>query len=124
MRVLMSIKPCFANAILSGEKRYEYRRRIFSDTSVNTMLIYATHPVSKVIGQVHIDAIMHDDLETIWRNTHEFGCIDHDSFIQYFTDLSEAYAIKLSDPRRYASGLRLCQLSNRITRPPQSFMYV
>ena len=29
MKVLLSIKPQFANKILSGEKLYEYRKRIF-----------------------------------------------------------------------------------------------
>ena len=44
MKVLLSIKPEFVEAIFSGEKLYEYRKAIFKK-NVTTVVIYATKPV-------------------------------------------------------------------------------
>src|SRR2546427_5834830 len=41
IRVLLSIKPEFVAAILRGEKRYEFRRRIFR-RSIGVVVVYAT----------------------------------------------------------------------------------
>ena len=51
MKVLLSIKPEYASKILDGTKRYEYRRAIFKRTEVTTVVVYASDPVRKVIGE-------------------------------------------------------------------------
>jgi predicted transcriptional regulator len=38
MKVVLSIKPGFAEKIFSGEKKFEFRRAIFKDRSVKTVL--------------------------------------------------------------------------------------
>ena len=40
MKVLMSIKPLYAEQILQGKKKYEYRRRIFKRSDVSSLVIY------------------------------------------------------------------------------------
>ncbi|MDD8572078.1 ASCH domain-containing protein, partial [Escherichia coli] len=50
MKVLLSIKPEYAESILSGKKKYEFRKNIFRNKNVDTIVIYATMPVGKVIG--------------------------------------------------------------------------
>lgn len=42
MKVLLSIKPEFAEKIFSGEKKFEFRRSIFKDKTVKTVLVYAS----------------------------------------------------------------------------------
>ena len=44
-KILISIKPEYVKRILSGEKMYEYRKRVPAD--VKTVVIYATAPVKK-----------------------------------------------------------------------------
>ena len=54
MKVLMSIKPLYAEQILQGKKKYEYRRRIFKRSDVSSLVIYESAPVSLVVGEVKI----------------------------------------------------------------------
>jgi len=65
MKVLLSIKPEYAEKILSGEKKYEYRRAIFKDQSVNKIIIYASSPIQKVIGEFDIECIITQNLNEL-----------------------------------------------------------
>jgi predicted transcriptional regulator len=44
MKALLSIKPEFVDKIISGEKKYEYRKRIFKQ-KIEAVVIYCTMPV-------------------------------------------------------------------------------
>ncbi len=61
MKVLLSIKPEFAFKIFNGTKKYEYRRTIFKKCEVTIVLVYATYPIQKVIGEFEIGEILHED---------------------------------------------------------------
>jgi len=47
MNVILSIKPKYARLILSGAKRYEFRKSIFNNKHVVEAYIYATSPVKR-----------------------------------------------------------------------------
>jgi hypothetical protein len=49
--VLLSIKPEFVEKIFSGLKKYEFRRVIFKSKSVSRVVIYASSPVQRVVGE-------------------------------------------------------------------------
>ena len=50
MNVILSIRPRYADAIMRGEKKYEYRRSLFKRKNVSRAFIYATSPVKRIIG--------------------------------------------------------------------------
>ena len=50
MNVILSIKPEFVEKIFSGEKQYEYRKILFKQ-KVDTVYIYASRPISKIVGE-------------------------------------------------------------------------
>lgn len=50
MDVLLSIKPRFAEAILDGRKKYEFRKNKFSEKDINCVYIYSTSPIRKIVG--------------------------------------------------------------------------
>ena len=56
--VLLSIRPEFAEKILDGRKRFEFRRTIFRDTNVTKAIIYASRPVCRVIGEFEIEEVL------------------------------------------------------------------
>ena len=68
MKVLLSIKPEFAEKIFNGTKKYEYRRVIFKN-KVETIVVYASDPVQRVIGEFEIGEILHKDIEQLWEYT-------------------------------------------------------
>ena len=55
MRVLLSIKPEFAELIFKGTKKFEFRKSIFKNSEIKTVVVYASSPMQKVIGEFEID---------------------------------------------------------------------
>lgn len=71
MKVLMAIKPDYANKIFSGEKTYEFRRVIFKEPLVDSVVVYCTKPVGKIIGEFKIKKIIKDTPNNLWEITKE-----------------------------------------------------
>lgn len=122
MKVLLSIKPEFVEKILLGEKKFEYRKRIFKQ-HVDTVVVYATMPVGKVVGEFKIDDILTEDLSTLWLQTKKYSGITKEFFDSYFTDKEYGYAIKFSNFKEYNNPLDLNELSAGL-KAPQSFTYL
>ena len=77
MKVLLSIKPEFVDKIIKGEKKYEYRKRVFKE-NVDTVVIYSTKPVGKVIGEFEIQDIINDSPICIWSKTYRYSGVSED----------------------------------------------
>ena len=122
MNVLMSIKPEFANKIFDGSKKFEFRRAIFKNRLVKKVIVYASSPVQKVIGEFEIDHILDYDIETLWQETSQDSGISREVCEQYFFDKEQGYAIKIKSTRKYRTPL--CIKKDFNATPPQSFMYV
>lgn len=121
--VLISIKPRFADAILKGEKRFEFRRILFRRDDIQRVIIYASAPEQKVVGEFLIDEILSLSPSSLWRETQRYAGIDKLEFDRYFFGKNEAHAIKVMEPRRYVEPLDL-RAHFGIRRPPQSFCYL
>jgi len=122
MRVLLSIKPEYAEKIFTGVKRYEFRRTVFRNPDVRIVVVYASHPIQKVIGEFEIERIINDELEDLWEQTKKYAGIDEACFFNYFSDKESGYAIKIKKAKKYKKALCLREKFN--ATPPQSFMYL
>lgn len=122
MRVLLSIKPCFADKIFDGSKKFEFRRSIFKNPHIKTVLVYASSPTQKVIGEFQIERILNQDLPSLWAETKDHAGIDEAYFYQYFGDKQQGYAIKITKAKKYRTPL--CIRKDFQLTPPQSFLYV
>lgn len=69
MRVLLSIKPEFAEKIFAGTKKYEFRKSIFKNTNVKRIVVYASYPVQMVIGEFEIEEILEARPSQLWKIT-------------------------------------------------------
>ncbi len=123
MNVLLSIKPEFANAIFSGEKKFEFRRVIFKEKTVKKVYVYASKPIGLVIGEFDIEEVITEAPNSLWSITQSASGISKKYFDEYFKGKSLAHAIKVSAVREYSKPTTLMELFN-MNRPPQSFMYV
>lgn len=124
MKALVSIRPEYVERILSGEKTYEYRRRIFKHPGVDTLAIYATMPVGKVVAEAAITTILEATPEDIWEHTGRHAGISEDRFKAYFHGCNIAYAIGIGDVHAFQRPLTLAEYSPGISRAPQSFVYI
>ena len=122
MKVLLSIKPEFAEKIFNGTKKYEFRRSLFKNQNIKTVVVYASSPVQQVIGEFDIDKILNDNLHILWNKTKEFSGISEKFFFEYFNNKEKGYAIQIKKVKRYERALSLKDDFN--TTPPQSFMYL
>lgn len=122
--MLISIKPEFVKKIFSGEKKFEYRKAIFRNPNVDTVVIYATKPCGKVVGEFEINKILCDNPEKIWESTQEFSGITKEFFDQYFRNKEKAYAIEIGDVTQYKHPLSLNEFDKDINTPPQSVQYL
>lgn len=122
MKVLLSIKPEFAERIFDGSKKYEFRKAIFKNPDVKTIVVYASSPVQRVIGEFDIETILSDAPETLWKETQEFSGITEDFFFDYFSKRNVGFAIKVKQVRRYNKPR--CLRTSYNVSPPQSFCYV
>lgn len=122
MKVLLSIKPKYAELILSGEKKYEFRRTIFRNPAVKKVVIYASSPISKVIGEFDIDDILTCNLAELWLHTMDHAGIDKEYYDSYFSGKDRGYAIKVKRVKKYSRHKELNEFN--VKRAPQSFAYI
>lgn len=121
--VLLSIKPQFVEKIFAGLKRYEFRRVIFKSRNVSKVVVYASHPIQRVVGEFEVGGILALEQNQLWERTKRYSGIERNYFDDYFADKDTAYAIKIKNAKRYKRPLALSFLCPS-ARPPQSFMYL
>ncbi len=119
--ILLSIKPDYANSILSGKKRYEYRR-IRSKEKVERIFIYATSPIQKVVGEVTVEDVVSDLPIKVWNQTKTESGMDWESFRNYFSGSEIAHAYALGTVAKYETPKELSEF--HIAKAPQSFVYI
>lgn len=72
--ILLSVKPRYAQSILDGIKKYEFRKvRVRDD--VDGMLLYAFSPRKELVGYAEIEAVLSDSPRKLWSITGVYGGI-------------------------------------------------
>jgi predicted transcriptional regulator len=118
----MAIHPNYAEAILTGRKLVEFRKRALA-ADISSVLIYATSPVQRVIGEFVIERILAASPEEVWQRFGDVGCIDRADFDDYYASSKVAVAIEIKSFRQFDKPLPLSSLSPQPSIP-QSFVYL
>jgi len=121
MKVVLSIKPEFAFKIFDGTKKFEFRKTIFKNDKIKTVIVYASSPVQQVIGEFEIEKIINHDIDTLWGLTQDYSGITEDYFYQYFANREEGFAIQIKKAKKYRQPK--CLKADFNLFPPQSFAY-
>jgi len=119
--ILLSVKPEYANKILSGEKRYEYRKMI-PKLEIGEILFYSTVPEKKVVAKVKVTNMLVGAPSDIWNETKEYAGISESGYFHYFNSRGTAYAYVLGRVEKYNPPKELSDFN--INTPPQSFVYI
>jgi predicted transcriptional regulator len=123
MKVLLAIKPEFAEKILDGSKKFEFRKTIFKNENVKVVVIYASSPVKKVIAEFEIDEVIVSEPQILWKKTKSHSGITKEHFDTYFSDKEKGFAIKIKNLRKYRKP-KCLKTDFNISSPPQSFLYL
>lgn len=118
----MAIHPEFAEAILSGRKKVEFRKRPPAP-DVTTVLVYATAPVKMIIGEFNIADVVLASPGDLWSRFHEVGCIEKTPYEAYYADRAAGAALLVGSSRRYSKAVALSDLEPA-PAVPQSFAYL
>lgn len=122
MKAILSIKPEFVEKILNGEKKYEYRKKVFKQ-DVESVIIYSTKPVGKFVGEFKIKDILCDNPNNIWEETNLSSGISHKYFIEYFNNSDTGYALEIEDLVVYKTPIEPNDIMPDF-KAPQSFCYL
>lgn len=123
MNVLLSVKPKYAERILEGEKKYEFRRTIFKRNDIEKVYIYSSSPVSKIIAVFEIEKIFKGSPERIWSLCHKCAGISKKDFFAYFKNSDVAFAIEIGEVDSFQEPIDPFNIIEDF-KPPQSFYYM
>ena len=123
MNVLLSVKPKYAEEILSGRKKYEFRRSVFKKQNIERVYIYSSSPVSRIVATFEIEQILKGSPETIWKLCNKYAGISKNDFFDYFKNSDVAYAIKIGNVDSFLNPINPHHIIEDF-KPPQSFYYV
>jgi len=118
---LLSVKPHYANAILNGKKKVEFRKRKFG-RAVSHVVIYATAPIMRIVGWFKVGLLHELSPENLWRKFSTVGGISRDDFRAYYSGVSSGVAIDVTAAQPLRKPLALTRISS--SPPPQSYSYL
>ena len=121
--VFLSIKPWWAEAILSGQKTVELRKAFAADLAGCPMYLYATAPRQCVVGRVLVESVEELPTADLWSRHGAASTVTRREFDDYYkrratgTGVSvvspvQLLPLALTDLRQLAAGFR----------PPMSYL--
>jgi predicted transcriptional regulator len=124
--LLVSMKPQYAERILSGAKIIEIRKK-FSDRWVGCKaVLYSSSPQQALVGEATVRSVSSGAPEEIWAKFQTgLGCTSSE-FSAYVGPAQIVSAIELDDVFPYREPVSLSQISHLLgleedLRPPQSY---
>lgn len=120
-KILISIKPQFADLILNGQKKFEFRKNL-PQREVERLVIYASAPISRIIGEVEVTDTLSYAPNTLWRKTYKKAGVSKSFFDSYFRGKEVANAYVLGKFRRFKKSKSLLEYD--VKTAPQSYIYL
>ena len=120
--VLLPIQPKFAEPIIQGTKRVEFRKVSFSKQPSH-VVIYSSSPVQRVVGYFTVTLVDEGPVGTLWDRYSEVGGIDHEDFLAYYDNRDEGVVLVVGNVVALNRPVTL-QEAGLETRPPQGFKYL
>lgn len=119
--IILSIKPEYAERIIAGTKKYEYRKQP-AKSDIDTILLYCTVPVCKVVASAKVEKRLVGSPTAIWEETKKYSGITRNKYRNYFEGCNTAYAYQLGELSVFAEPKELSEFG--IKSVPQSFVYI
>ena len=120
--ILLPVKPCFAYSIVSGEKEVEFRKRRLNK-EITHVVIYASHPIKKVIGYFEISALDEGKPHELWSKYKHVSGLSHEDFETYYSNSDFGVAIKIKKAKKLEEPMALSNLGESLN-VPQNYMYI
>ena len=123
--LLLSLRPRYANAILTGDKTTELRRRPINARPGTPIILYASSPVMAVVGMARLGNVHSCAPSVAWRRHRTALGLSRAEFDAYLDGAAKAYLLELRHVQRLNEPLPLRRLREQAPfQPPQSFRYI
>jgi predicted transcriptional regulator/ribosomal protein S18 acetylase RimI-like enzyme len=122
--LVMSLRPEFADLVLSGKKTVEFRRRFSAEYAGAKTVFYVTSPVRQFLFAAVIAGVDGLPKTDLWSKYQHDGGVSKSVFDSYFVGTAQGFALRLADIELLQNTMSL-QDARRVCpglRPPQSFM--
>jgi len=120
--VCFSIKPVYSEKIMTGEKKYELRKRL-PNGNMDFIVIYTTTPICKIVGYAKVKEVHVKTVNDMWEIVSSSAGICKKDYMAYFHGKDNAYAIELENIRRFKKPFNIKEINKNFSAP-QSFCYV
>jgi len=123
---LISIRPEFVEAIVSGEKTVEFRRRNLKLEPNSRLWIYCTSPTAAVTALAIVTKVHSGHVSEIWRTYGSKGYVSRLEFDEYFDGVEKAFAIEIAQVSNLLKPIELADLRSVVDgfQPPQTYVRV
>jgi predicted transcriptional regulator len=124
--ILISIKPRYAEEILSGTKTVELRRRFSRNAPLPTRaLIYASGSVGGLVGIMNIVEVVNSTPQSVWKRFGTKARVAREEYFAYFEGVDQAFALNI---RMLAKFTRIISREEMLEtfsiHPPQSYRFI
>lgn len=121
---LLSIHEVYYKRLLSGEKLFEFRKRVpVGLKSGDELAIYCTKPTCSIVAYAEIGGVLEDSPARLWERTSFAAGIEEQAFKSYFGKTQKAYGIIISKIHELKRPISMAALRGR-SFAPQSFIYL
>ena len=118
--VLISIHPEYVDLIFAGKKRIEFRKSNIP-SEPRTFLVYATAPVSRIVGYFVSELVETATPDELWNRYADIGGISREKYFSYYKDKVTAVGIHVDRHCLFPHQVSLREFE---LLPPQSFQYI
>ncbi|MFJ9371207.1 hypothetical protein ACIRRA_43330 [Nocardia sp. NPDC101769] len=123
--LVLSLKPCYATAILDGTKTVELRRQRIAAPCGTTIILYSSAPVMAVVGTATLAGSDTDTASRIWQRYGYGLSLSRKEYDSYLIGASSATVLLIGDPTPLDDPHPLKFLREQTGfRPPQSYRYL
>jgi len=124
--LLISIRPQYAEKILSGEKTIEFRRVRPNVQAGDLCLMYASGAQRALVGAFTVGGVVATTASSMWRKWRRQSGTDRASFMSYFdgTEIAYGLLVQCSEPLGVDIPLEGLRTLWPGFHPPQSFRFL
>lgn len=129
--ILLSIQPRIVNEIIDGTKTFEFRKKLPDirsaehDNLSDTIIIYCSSPVMKIIGSFKVGKYFHSDFDKLMLDVGASASYK-ERICNYFKDKQSCHAMEITNLNLYKKPISLEELREKFPGfvPGQSYRYL
>src|ERR1041385_843327 len=124
--LLLSLRPQFAEKVLDGTKKVEFRRTRPRVETQDLVIVYASTPVRAIVGAFRVKQVLERSPAALWKEVRQHAGITRSEFDQYYFGAPKGYGILLHSAIRLQQPVKLWRLRQLWPgfHPPQCYRYL